>query len=141
MDHRRAARRATLPERRLELRWQFRHRCHEHYEFSADAFSLCGAERGILEEQPRPDLRMDQSWFRFQLCFAKILSGLEINSLPHIRASPFAMNIVHAWLPSVARWDRKGCGTKSGSACCHDAKDVLSQPRLGGLHHRYDLAA
>jgi transposase InsO family protein len=23
----------------------------------------------------------------------------------------------------------------------HDAKDVLSQPRLGGLHHRYDLAA
>jgi hypothetical protein len=35
------------------------------------------------------------------LCFAKILSGLEINSLPPIRASPFAMNIVHAWLPSV----------------------------------------
>jgi len=32
------------------------------------------------------------------LCFAKILSGLEINNLPPIRASPFAMNIVHAWL-------------------------------------------
>jgi Restriction endonuclease len=82
-------RRATLPERRLELRWQFRHRCHEHYEFSADAFSLCGAERGILEEQPRPDLRMDQSWFRFQLSFFTSPRRLPEIRLDHAKLQAF----------------------------------------------------
>jgi transposase InsO family protein len=40
----------------------------------------------------------------------------------------------HLGLAKAIPLQRKAAGN-------HDAKDVLSQPRLGGLHHRYDLAA
>ena len=40
----------------------------------------------------------------------------------------------HLGLAKATPRQRKAAGN-------HDAKDVLSQPRLAGLHHRYDLAA